>query len=278
MICSTTQRRRAPCSRGSLVRYVAASLALLGLLAPLASLAQPVNEERRATARALFEAGRGAFEAGNYERALDYFERTYALTPAPELLYNIGQAAERAQRDERALTAFEEYLARVPNAEERAAIEARIAVLRAAIAERGATSDPPSPTDPAPALSIDPPPTDADRATGASVVRVSRGSEPPIGGWVTAAGGGALALAGAVLFGVAVSRADEVRDAAPGTPWVDLRGAHVDADALGIAGGVLVGIGAAAAVAGIVWVIVGSSEGSPEVALGPGCVAVRGAL
>jgi tetratricopeptide (TPR) repeat protein len=52
-------------------------------------------------ARALFQAGRRAFADARYEDALDRFRSAYELSHRPELLYNIGHAADRLRRDAR---------------------------------------------------------------------------------------------------------------------------------------------------------------------------------
>jgi len=87
-------------------------------------------------ARGLFWAGRAAYDQGRYDDALGYFSRSYQLSGRPELLYNIGQAADRLRKDREALDAFTEYLNRVPETPNRETVEARIRLLRRAIEER----------------------------------------------------------------------------------------------------------------------------------------------
>jgi tetratricopeptide (TPR) repeat protein len=83
--------------------------------------------------RTYFIAGRTAFDAGRFDEALDLFERSYRASERPELLYNIGQAADRLRQDERALDAFTRYLELVPDGENRAAVETRVRAIREAI-------------------------------------------------------------------------------------------------------------------------------------------------
>ncbi len=87
-----------------------------------------------AEARALFEAGSVAFEAGDFERALEHFSRAYELSQRPRLLYNVGLAADRLRHDQQALDAFERYLDAEPNSPHRDTVEPRIHALREAIA------------------------------------------------------------------------------------------------------------------------------------------------
>jgi tetratricopeptide (TPR) repeat protein len=80
-------------------------------------------------ARNLFQAGKTAYEAGNYDDALRYFEDAHNRSHRPQLLYNIGQAADRLRNDQKALTAFKAYLAALPDADNRAEVENRIRAL-----------------------------------------------------------------------------------------------------------------------------------------------------
>jgi tetratricopeptide (TPR) repeat protein len=99
----------------------------------------PIRAEDAATsttddeARGLFAAGRAAFADGRYEDARSYFQRSYELSRRPQLLYNLGQVEDRLRHDEAALASFEQYLAEVPDAENRVEVQARIDALRAAI-------------------------------------------------------------------------------------------------------------------------------------------------
>jgi cell division septation protein DedD len=58
------------------------------------------------------------------------------------MLFNIGQVADRLRQDEKALSAFRSYLEQVPDAGNRAEVEARIAALERAEAERKAAAAP----------------------------------------------------------------------------------------------------------------------------------------
>ncbi|MCA9607034.1 MAG: tetratricopeptide repeat protein [Myxococcales bacterium] len=90
-------------------------------------------------ARALFTAGRVAFEQGHLERALEHFQRAYELSPQPGLLFNIGNTYDRLRRDEEAIEYLERYLAEVPDAANAGFVRSRIGVLRAQVDERRAT-------------------------------------------------------------------------------------------------------------------------------------------
>ena len=87
-------------------------------------------------ARSLFLAGQTAFEAGRYEAALGHFRAALELSQRPQLLYNIGLAADRLRHDQEALTAFESFLQQVPESPLRAQVEARAEILRRAIEQQ----------------------------------------------------------------------------------------------------------------------------------------------
>jgi hypothetical protein len=87
-------------------------------------------------AAAEFEAGKSAYWAGRYEDALESFERAARLSNRPELLYNIGAAADRLRNDERALSALEAYLAADPGSPMAANVRSRVEVLRKVVNER----------------------------------------------------------------------------------------------------------------------------------------------
>jgi len=95
-------------------------------------------------ARAIYEAAVVAFDEGRFEDALRLFRRAYELSERAELLFNVGTAADRLRYNEEALEAFEAYLAARPDADNRANVEARIAVLRRAIADAARPTPEPS--------------------------------------------------------------------------------------------------------------------------------------
>jgi tetratricopeptide (TPR) repeat protein len=69
------------------------------------ALAAPLDE-----AKAEFAAGKEAFERGDYEIALQHYQRANQLVPAASLQYNIGNCYEHLGRPGPAAAAFEKYL------------------------------------------------------------------------------------------------------------------------------------------------------------------------
>ena len=96
------------------------------LCAPAAAQVPPKQQAHEA-----YEAGKQAFLAGDYDRALERFEYAYMLDNAPTLLYNLGRAAEEGGYREKTVRYFELYLARNPKADDRADVEARMRRARA---------------------------------------------------------------------------------------------------------------------------------------------------
>jgi len=91
---------------------------------------QEASRQRDAEARLLFRAGRSAFEDERYTEALEHFRGAYRLSGRAELLYNVGESADRAGLIDDAVTAFEAFLAADPEATRRREVEARLRNLR----------------------------------------------------------------------------------------------------------------------------------------------------
>jgi tetratricopeptide (TPR) repeat protein len=136
-------------------------------------------------ARKVFEAGHAFFEAGDYEEALRSFQRSYSLCPKPEQQKNIGATHERLGNLPSAIETYELYLKIAPqDAEDRDAIQVRIANLRkrltpAASSAPAMSSAPPPPAPPEPP----PPPVAPDRT--ASVVVLSASGVLAVGSLIT---------------------------------------------------------------------------------------------
>ena len=161
-------------------------------------------------AQALFEAGQSAYSAGNYEEALQFFEQSYDRYPRSDLLYNIGESADRLRQDHKTLAAFKAYLDQVPNAANRAEVEQRVAALEAVQQKRDATISAPSAAALSPeaaARSDDP---DAERNRNALADSGDDDKEPVTKKWWfwTAIGGGVVVTATVVILAVALSGSD----------------------------------------------------------------------
>ena len=110
-----------------------------------ASNAKLSQREADRRARDRFEKGRAAFSNGSYRDAWEHFREAYLLSKRPELLYNVGQSADRMRMDREALKAFKLYLEKLPNAPNRREVEARVAFLEENL-HRETTGSEPTPT------------------------------------------------------------------------------------------------------------------------------------
>jgi len=91
-------------------------------LVPLA-LAQP---DPRVEARAHYQAGMAKFNAAQYAQAIEEFQAAEQIAPAPMNDYNIALSYERLGDPVAAIKTYRAYLDRLPNATNRAEVEATI--------------------------------------------------------------------------------------------------------------------------------------------------------
>jgi tetratricopeptide (TPR) repeat protein len=96
---------------------------------------------RRDEAKAAFGRGNVAYNLGKYADAIAEFERAYALSRLPEILFNLGQcyrkqweAEQRSELGRRALHYYEAVIREAPNAKVRPDAEQFITELSPAVA------------------------------------------------------------------------------------------------------------------------------------------------
>src|SRR5207245_4822162 len=106
------------------------SLGLWVAIAGAAHLAHAQSKPDYAAAKRHFLAGKDLFEKRHYLRAADEFQAAYDITRDPVLLFNVGEAYEKAGRNEEAMRFYEGYLAGVPAAQDREDVERRITTLK----------------------------------------------------------------------------------------------------------------------------------------------------
>jgi hypothetical protein len=95
-------------------------------------------------ARVHFEAGRNHYDSGRYEAAVSEFEAALALSPRPQLRYNLALAYERTGQLDESVAQLELYMSEAAlSPDDRATIEARIDSLRARAQEVGSPSPAP---------------------------------------------------------------------------------------------------------------------------------------
>ncbi len=304
------------------MRHFASSFALalaLALAAPPTPAARAQDAAEGDDARTLFQRGQAAYAQGDYDAAISAWERAYGLDPRPLLQFNLSQAFERMGRLQDAVDALALYLERAdPQDEHQADARARQASLRERIArtsvrivggpegatiliddeDRGRTPrpDPMQVTEGShrivvrldgyqdfhstivvPAGQVIDVPLDMTRASSVSrepATSSGGGMDFTVPAILWGVGGAAL-IAGAVLGGVALGQAESAPSSA--SPEADTaRGLAIGAD-------VLIPVGAAAVVAGLIVLLVsGSGDGESDTATltiepyaAPGAAGVR---
>jgi tetratricopeptide (TPR) repeat protein len=81
----------------------------VALIAPPAPAFAQKGDKKK-LAKEYVDAGLAAQEAGDYDGAIELYQKAYALVPHPILHFNIGQAHRLAGRDEEARASYEAYL------------------------------------------------------------------------------------------------------------------------------------------------------------------------
>ncbi|HEY2745109.1 MAG TPA: hypothetical protein VGL86_10820 [Polyangia bacterium] len=178
------------------------------------AVAASAGPEDRAAAREHYAKGTKAFDLGRYDEAIAEYVAAYELIDDPALLYNLAQAHRLAGHPRDALRFFRVYLSKVPNADNRADVESKIAELQKTVeleqksqhelppdsALKPATTTPPPVA--APAVLTAPAPTAAiDR-------RPARKLE--IAGLATAGGGLALLGVAAAMTALSYQSAHDI--------------------------------------------------------------------
>ena len=249
-----------------------------------AAQAPPDTAANDAEARARFQAGERAFARGDFEAALEDFERAYSLSRRPGLLYNVGLAAQRARRRERAIEAFREYLRLEPDTANRASVERTIADLEELLAAEGSGEPAEAGDETGAVAATGEPETSGGMSAGATpptVLTNGEGDGPGAAPIVLLAAGGAVAIGGIVLLVAAGSAASDVEDAQAGTPWSEVESSYDSAGTLSTIGGIGLGVGVVAAAVGVVLLATsggGSDEPSASLRVGPGTLALAGSF
>jgi tetratricopeptide (TPR) repeat protein len=232
-------------------------VALLGVLL-LSCSAIARAQEHDAEAHGLYSAGAAAFQSGRYDEALRYFQQAYDLSHRPELLYNVGQSADRARQDQVALDAFRQYLEATPTASNREEIEGRIRVLERATAAHQAAPPPSEPaTPPVEPAHVEPayvePHVESAHIEPAPVEPAAVHDASPSDGGIDgvglglAIGGAAVAIGGVIMIVVGV----------PDLAGPNGMETYAETTNRQSTGDALVGVGGAAAGVGVVVAVIG---------------------
>jgi len=135
-----------------------------GILAAVAALlflilgASAARADDADTARELFTQGNTFFDLGQFDKAIDAWQRGYQLKNDPGFLYNIGQAYRTMGDPEKAIFFYKRYLINAPKAKNRAEVEQKIEALQKQVDEKQPPAAPPPATGPAEAPAATTPP------------------------------------------------------------------------------------------------------------------------
>lgn len=279
---------------GSVLRSAVRMAARFGLLLSVCVLAvcvpvsrgeaQAPRDAAEEQARAHFNTGTVAFGAGRYGDALVEFQKAYALSQRPKLLYNIGVASDRLRHDGDALAAFEQYLQRVPDAPERAEVEARIAVLRGVV---NAPAPPPSNASDVGARLIAPtaaPPVeptvspDAIEPDHTDAQSTASSAHPSVAQWLVLGASGVMAVTGGVLLTVAMLDKSAVESPSDAVRLNEIESAHDRVPLFSTLGGVFLGAGLVGVGLATTWILLSDDEAAVEAQVGLGRVSLRGSF
>jgi tetratricopeptide (TPR) repeat protein len=245
------------------------AVACFGSAAEVCAQSSKSRDVKIAAAKKSFSEGTRAYANGEFESALANFRRAYELTGSPDLLYNIATVSDRMRRDEEALEAYEGYLEARPKSPDREHVAGRIDVLRATIEARNRAE-------------LDA----AIEARSAAIEAAARvKAERPLtqhvgpgpGPWVTIGVGSAAIVSGAVLVGLGQRDQKAVQNADPGTSYTMVQEMAERGPKRTKAGVILMGLGGAGVIGGIIWQLTGGhEEAMPEVSIGPTGISVKG--
>lgn len=273
-----------------LMMRTTSSAFVLFVVALTCALPAAAQRDNQAEARSLYDAGVVAFEDGRFEAALARWQEAYDLTSLPALLYNIGTAHDRLGQAEEAATDYREYLAAVPDADNKNYVERRLALLEEQVeaarvaaarqAELDARVDAETDTETDLGSGVQEGSGESADEAAAGVQSPSHESGPPVGAIVTTAAGGALLIAGLATALVSNGRHSDLESSC-----VDgLCGADAQSDIDGLrrinlTTDVLLAVGGLATLTGVIWWIVGGGsddDARAQVDVGLGSVSVRG--
>ena len=246
-------------------------------------------------AHAVFLSGKQFLEESNYDKAIGYFDDAYSIDCSIHaILPIIATAYERKGDKAEAIRALEEYVKRAPDAADHEIIERRIKNLKDQLAHEAATAPAPPPAvtsapsasaAPAPEVSAvpvasAPPAVVAPAPASPSTTPVPEHTTAP---WIAFGLGGAALATGVVLYAVGwgnISSADSscTSRACPLESEVTQGN---NGRTLVTVGGVVGGVGLAAAAAGLIWHFAekpgaANTSGSMEPVVGPGYAGAAG--
>lgn len=229
----------------------AARIARAFVAASLLVSATALATEPSADARRLYAEGKAEYAQGHYPEAIALFERSYALSESPALLFNMAQAHRLAgpAHCHDAVALYKSYLAAQPDAENKKEVSERIQQL--GDCADGRAAPPSTATTPPAAAASAPPPSVAAAPLSSVALSAQNPSHLPSGPVLVTGAGAALLVAGGVLYSRAWSKHREAEKVCPCYP-----GTYSSWEVLTNVSYALLAVGGATLAGGVTWWIV----------------------
>src|SRR6185312_11409173 len=149
-------------------------LALLILALPAVAMADlPTGAEANRLAKEAFAQGSRAFDLGEWDKAIEAWQKGYEYKPDPVFLYNIAQAERLTERYDKAIFFYRSYLRNAPRAPNRGEVEERIAQIELLMKQKQMAKESP-PNSPMP------PPGSKQGSATSSQASGAKPSSPPV--------------------------------------------------------------------------------------------------
>ena len=224
----------------------------------LAPLAHAESEAER-----LYNQGQQAYEAQRYDDALTSWEKSYALSKLPALLFNIAQAQRLRARPgdcTKATANYRKFIAAQPKSSERPTAEGFLAELAPCVEQEAKPAPAPAPVIPPP-QTVTPPTTVQPQPQPQPVAEGGGGKGKRFAGYAVGGAGIVLVVTG-VYFGAKARRlGNEVSDACKdGCDWALVEDKDAEGKSAEKTQYVLYGVGAAALATGAVLWWMGNKE------------------
>jgi hypothetical protein len=183
-------------ARASFVARMLAIFAVMVLVLVAPGRAHADDDQQ---ARDLFTQGNTFFDLGQFDKAIDAWQKGYQLKNDAGFLYNIAQAYRVMENAEKAIFFYKRYLANYPpKAHNRAEVEQKIEALQKQLQQQDQAKQipPPGPSGPGnPPAGTNPPPVDTTSPPPSSSTG-GTGTVPPSGTTTSATGDAAATVAG----------------------------------------------------------------------------------
>lgn len=246
---------------------------------PPACDASKVSKADVERAHTVFLSGKQFLEESNYDKAISYFKDAYSIDCSIHAILPIIAAAYERKGDKgEAVRALQEYQRRAPNAPDHEIIERRIGNLKDQLAREqpAPTASAPAPVASASVVASATPPAPSTSSASSSppaapTAPPSAPASSPEGGpgpapWIVAGIGGASVVAGVVTLVVGSGEVSSAASTCPGhmCPVGDSTDVSKgnDGRTLESVGVVLMSVGGAAVVGGLLWHFLGAPASS----------------